>query len=183
MRWFSFRVLSDNPPKSTDCFVIISYAVKDKFQLTRITKKVIDLAYKWWKKFPNAQLIVSTGDNQNLGVPNSEVMKKYAISLGIPKEKIIEEDKSLDAYENLLYSRKIIEREGFKKPTLVALDLHSRRAVALAKKQGWEDFYWISVYSKGGSAYGYKKFQTCSRVTMFIYEILACFYNKFRGQL
>jgi len=38
---------------------------------------------------------MSTGDNQRLGVPNSRVMVEYAVGLGILRESLIEEDRSL----------------------------------------------------------------------------------------
>jgi uncharacterized SAM-binding protein YcdF (DUF218 family) len=87
----------------------------------------------------------------------------------------------MNTRENLLYSKEIIERENFKQPTLVTLDLYTRRAVATARKMGWRDFYWLSVYSSGESAYGLKAIQTHSRVTIFCYELIAMAYSKVVG--
>lgn len=182
MNLFDFWTLPDHRPTNPDCLVVISYTVKDKYSPTKMTKAVIDLAYHWWRKFPQAKLIMSTGDNQGLGIANSGIMKTYALSLGIPEDKIIEEDKSLNTYENLLFCREIINKEGFRQPTVVTLDLHSRRTVAIANKLGWKNFYWISAFSKGDPAYGYKYFQTCSRLTILIYETLVVFYNKLKRQ-
>jgi len=108
-------------------------------------------------------------------------MAEFAMSLGIPRENIIEEDRSLNTYENLLYSMQIIKREHMKQPTLVTLDLYTRRAVAIAKKLGLRDFYWLSVFSEGESAYGHKWLQTRSRFTIFCYEIAAIVYSKIVG--
>lgn len=174
-------VVPDNPPLNPDCFVILSYAVKDRSFPTKPTRAQIELTYKWWNKFPQAKIIMSTGDNQGLGVPNSKVMAEYAIKLGIPSEIIIEEDRSMNTYENLLYSIEIINIEHFKQPTLVTLDLYTRRAVATAKKLGWKDFYWISVFSEGEPAYGWKWIQTYSRLTILFYELAAMAYSKIIG--
>jgi hypothetical protein len=76
---------------------------------------------------------------------------------------------------------KIIKAENFQQPTLVTLDLYTKRAVATAKKLGWTDFYWLSVVSEGEPAYGYKWLQTYSRCTIFCYEIGAMIYSKFVG--
>ncbi|MFB0536475.1 MAG: YdcF family protein, partial [Anaerolineae bacterium] len=141
----------------------------------------IELAYAWWKKFPHAKLIMSTGDNQGLGIANSTVMAEYAMRLGVPRENVIEEDRSRNTYENLLYSMEIIEKERLKQPTLVTLDLYTRRAVATARKLGWKDFYWLSVFSEGQPAYGYKWLQTYSRFTIFCYERAAMVYSKIVG--
>jgi uncharacterized SAM-binding protein YcdF (DUF218 family) len=124
---------------------------------------------------------MSTGDNQELGISNAAVMADYAVTLGVPRENLVEEDRSVTTYENLLYSMEIIQAEDLKQPTLVTLDLYTRRAVATARKLGWKDFYWLSVFSKGQPAYGYKWLQTHSRFTIFCYELGAMVYSKIVG--
>ena len=173
--------IPDNPPPNPDCFVIPSYALKDRTTPTRPTKAQIELAADWWKRFPDSSLIMCTGDNQNLGLSNASVMAAYAVQLGVPAENTIEEDQSLNTYENLYYAWEIIKERKFQQPTLVTLDLYTRRAVATARKMGWEDFYWLSVYSSGEPAYGYKWFQTHSRFTLYAYELMAMVYSKLVG--
>jgi uncharacterized SAM-binding protein YcdF (DUF218 family) len=176
-----FWTIPDHPPPRPDCLVIPSYALRDRSSPTTPTRAQIELAYEWWQKFPHAKLIMSTGDNQGLGVSNASVMAEYAVGLGIPRENVIEEDRSVTTYENLLYSMEIIQAEGLNQPTLVTLDLYTRRAVATARKLGWTDFYWLSAFSKGQPAYGYKWIQTYSRLTIFCYEIGAMVYSKIVG--
>jgi uncharacterized SAM-binding protein YcdF (DUF218 family) len=156
-------------------------ALKDRSLPTKPTRAQIELAHRWWVKFPHARLIMSTGDNQRLGITNARVMAEYAAKLGVRRENIIEEDRSRHTYENLLYSLEIIEAERLSQPTLVTLDLYTRRAVATAKKMGWSDFYWVSVFSEGQPAHGYKWLQTHSRLTIFCYEICATIYSKMVG--
>ena len=85
-----FWTIDDRPPTQPGCFVIPSYALKDATLPTRPTRAEIELAFEWWKKFPNAKLIMSTGDNQALGIPNSKVMADYAASLGVPRANLRE---------------------------------------------------------------------------------------------
>ena len=176
-----FWMVEDNPPTQPTCFVIPSYALKSATLPTLPTRKQIELAYEWWKKFPQAKLIMSTGDNQMLGITNAKVMADYAISLGLPRENVIEEARSLNTQQNLRYSMEIIRAQGLGQPTLVTLDLYTRRAVATARKLGWTDFHWLSVYSKGEPAYGYKWLQTYSRATLFCYEFGAMVFSKIVG--
>jgi len=176
-----FWTIADNPPTKPGCFVIPSYALKNTARPTRPTRAEIELAFAWWKKFPDAVLIMSTGDNQRLGIPNSKVMAEYAISLGLPPANVIEEDRSWNTYTNLLYSMQIIKARNLGPPTLVTLDLYTRRAVATARKMGWTDFHWLSVYSPGEPAYGYKWIQTHSRLTIFCYEVGALIFSKMVG--
>jgi len=174
-------IISDHPPLAPDCFVIPSYALKDRSTPTKPTIAQIKLAAEWWQQFPHASLIMCTGDNQGLGVSNASVMADCAVRLGVSAANIIEEDQSLNTYENLFNARKIIQKKNLRQPTLVTLDLYTRRAVATARKMGWDDFYWLSVYSSGEPAYGYKYFQTHSRFTLYLYEVLAMVYSRMVG--
>lgn len=176
-----YWIIEDHPPSQPDCFVIPSYALKDRTTPTRPTIAQIELAFAWWQRFPDAVLIMCTGDNQGLGISNSSVMAAYARSLGVPSDRLIEEDRSLNTYENLFYAREIVLERGFKQPTLITLDLYTRRAVATARKMGWNRYYWLSIYSSGEPAYGYKWIQTHSRLTLYLYEIMAMVYSKLVG--
>ncbi len=176
-----FWVIPDRAPSHPECFIIPSYALKDSRVPTEPTRAQIQLAVEWWRRFPDAKLILSTGDNQGLGVTNARVMADYAASLGVPRANLIEEDASLDTLHNLLYSREIVEARHLAQPTLVTLDLYTRRAVAIARKQGWRDLYWLSVFAHGEPAHGIKYLQTYSRLTIFLYESLASLYGKIAG--
>ena len=174
-------LIPDHVPTHPQAFIIPSYALKNRTLPTRPTRAQIELACAWWHKFPDAKIIMSTGDNQHLGVTNARVMVDYAEGLGVPIQHLIEEDRSKNTWENLYYSMEIIQQQHLAQPTLVTLDLYTRRAVATAKKLGWNDFYWLSVYSRGEPAFGTKRFQTYSRVTVFAYELIAMMYSKFVG--
>jgi uncharacterized SAM-binding protein YcdF (DUF218 family) len=173
--------IPDHQPSNPGCFVIPSYALKDRSTPTKPTIAQIELAVDWWRRFPRSSIIMCTGDNQGLGVTNASVMAAYAARLGVPAANVIEEDRSLNTYENLSYAMQIIREKGFRQPTLVTLDLYTRRAVATAWKMGWDDFYWLSAYSSGEPAFGYKWFQTHSRFTLYLYELLAMVYSKMVG--
>ena len=176
-----FWRIDDSPPPNPGCFVIPSYALKDASLPTQPTRAEIELAYEWWKNFPATKLIMSTGDNQRLGISNARVMADYAVSLGLPRENVIEEARSWNTYTNLSYSMQIIQTQNLGSPTLVTLDLYTRRAVATARKMGWKDFHWLSAFSEGEPAYGYKWLQTYSRGTIFCYEVGAMIFSKIVG--
>jgi uncharacterized SAM-binding protein YcdF (DUF218 family) len=175
--------VADKYPSRPDCLVVLSYAVTSADSPTKPTEAIIESAYRMWKKYPDSYVIMSTGDNQKLGVSNSRVMKEYGIRLGIPENRIIEEDCSVNTAENLKFSGQIIKRKKFREVTLVLYDLHVRRTLKIAAKSGWMDFFWISATSDGSPAYGIKKFQTYSRFTILVYEMLAYLYNLIRGEI
>jgi uncharacterized SAM-binding protein YcdF (DUF218 family) len=177
----SFWLIADNPPIRPDCFVIPSYALKNRTTPTLPTRSEIDLAAAWWTRFPEAVVIVSTGDNQSLGVTNAAVMAEYAAGQGIGRDRIIQEDRSLNTFENLTNCLAIVQSAGYSEPTLVTLDLYTRRAVAVAHRIGWSGVRWLSAYSRGEPAAGYKYYQTYSRMTIRCYEMAAMAYCKIAG--
>jgi uncharacterized SAM-binding protein YcdF (DUF218 family) len=161
--------------------VVPSYALKDRSTPTRPTRAALDLAVDWWRRQRKAVIIVSTGDNQRLGVTNASVMAEYVNRLGVPSKDVIEEDRSRNTFENLVFCRAIAASCGYVEPTLVTHDLYTRRAVAVARKIGWSDLCWVSAYSKGEPAAGYKHYQTHSRFTIGCYEMAAMVYCRLRG--
>ena len=180
-RFTKFWTIPDYAPSNPGCFIIPSYALKNHTLPTRPTRAQIELAIEWWKKFPRAQIIMCTGDNQGLGVTNARVMVEYAQRLGVPRTHLIEEDTSKNTRENLFNALTLAARQNWPQPTLVTLDLYTRRAVATARKQGWQGFYWLSVFAEGESAYGLKAIQTHSRLTILCYEVIATIYSKIVG--
>ncbi|MCI0475558.1 MAG: hypothetical protein L0Y55_04875, partial [Anaerolineales bacterium] len=68
----------DRAPSLPDCLIVPSYALKDRALPTRPTRAQIELAAAWWKRFPHAQIVMCTGDNQGLDVTNARVMVEYA---------------------------------------------------------------------------------------------------------
>lgn len=173
--------MPDRAPSNPDCLIIPSYALRNRALPTLPTRAPIELAAAWWRRFPRAQIVMCTGDNQGLGVTNARVMVEYAAQLGVPRANLIEEDASKNTWENLWNAWRIATRQHARQPTLVTLDLYTRRAVATARKQGWRDFYWLSVFAQGESAYGLKALQTHSRATILCYEMIAMMYSKVVG--
>lgn len=84
---------------------------------------------------PNAVLIMSGGQGPGEDIPESEAMAAYAVDRGVDKERIIMEAKSVSTKENLLFSRKLMEKEK-PKIVIVTTAYHVFRALLLAKQQG-----------------------------------------------
>jgi uncharacterized SAM-binding protein YcdF (DUF218 family) len=85
-------------------------------------------------------LLLSGGYVAYLGerdAPANE-MADLLLMLGVPEDALWLEPDSRNTYENALYSREILEREGIKRIILVTSALHMPRSVALFEKQGLE---------------------------------------------
>lgn len=66
------------------------------------------------------------------------IAKRILLGLGIPENKILIEDKSLNTTQNALFTKKIAEEGHFVKPILVTSAFHMPRAVKNFRKAGLE---------------------------------------------
>lgn len=94
--------------------------------------KGIELFNSFQKK---PMFIVSGGKGEGECISESEAMKNYLIRKGISEEKIIEENQSRNTYENLLFSKKIIN-DSSKTITIVSNEFHILRCVIYAENMG-----------------------------------------------
>jgi len=68
----------------------------------------------------------------------AEDMAMILKMLGVPDDSMLLEEKSANTYENALFSKDILDREGVSQVVLVTSALHMPRSVALFENQGIE---------------------------------------------
>ena len=99
----------------------------------------LDKAVQQFKKFGQAPLLITSGgQGSDELVSEAAAMKKYIIEThGIDPEKIIAEDQSTTTYENMLFSKKIIDEHiPNAKGIFVSNNFHVYRASQYANKVG-----------------------------------------------
>lgn len=98
----------------------------------------LDVAYKLYKDGFVPKILLSGGINKVTGQNECEEMAKELLKMGVGKEDLILEGKSLNSLENVLFSKEKIEKEiGFsniKKIISIVKHYHSRRALMTLKK-------------------------------------------------
>jgi len=75
----------------------------------------------------------------------ASLMKEQAESLGIPGKKILLEDKSRSTEEDALYTKEILQQNGFKSIILVTSPYHSKRASLIFERVMGREFKIISA--------------------------------------
>lgn len=83
----------------------------------------------------DAVMILSGGQGPGEDIPEGEAMAAYAVEKGVDKKRIRIESKSVSTEENLLFSRRMMEKER-PKVILVTTAYHVFRALLLARRQG-----------------------------------------------
>ena len=69
-----------------------------------------DETYKLWKEGYFQYLVISGGSTLGIYPSEAEVISKRLIVLGMPKTSILLEDQSTNTGENVIFSKKIVER-------------------------------------------------------------------------
>ncbi|OGS07392.1 MAG: hypothetical protein A2270_00275 [Elusimicrobia bacterium RIFOXYA12_FULL_51_18] len=80
-------------------------------------------------------LIITGGTVFSKG-PEAPVIKKYIVSLGVPERDVLAEERARDTWENAVFSKKICDEKGYKKPLIVTSAYHMRRAIWSFKRAG-----------------------------------------------
>ena len=161
--------------------VAVSYALDRRARLTPPTQAIMDRAIAEWRAQPDAWLIPSTGDNQRLGVTNARVMADYAVQNGVPRERILEEDRSSNTWQNLAYSWALAQAHGADRLIIVAYDLHAPRCRLVAEKQKLP-FTLVTATSRE-TGYAARKPWFAHRALIWLYETLATLYGRLAGRL
>ena len=147
------------PKKSeanTDYIIVLGAGLANRTQVSLTLKDRLDAAITCVNKYENdGYIVVSGGKGEDEDISEAEAMKGYLVKEGIPEDKILMEDKSINTLQNLKFSREIIEKHGNKdisefKIKIVTTDFHALRSSILAKKNGYSD---IEVYSSDTIVY------------------------------
>ena len=123
-----------------DYVVIHGAGLLDGSRVSKLLADRIDKAIMIYHKDPSPPILIpSGGRGSDEEVSEAEAMKQYMIEKGIPADRILMEDQSTTTYENLLYSKALIdEREGRKYTALVTSNYHVYRALRYCRKVGLE---------------------------------------------
>lgn len=132
-----------------------------------VLKYRLDKAVAYYKKYPNTIFIVSGGQGKDEIISESKAMKNYLISHSIPKNNIIEENKSSTTLENLIFSHKFIP-QNIKTVGVITNDFHMYRVKFFVNSLGYN----INPI--------YAKTPLKSQISMFSREALAVIYYKLK---
>lgn len=136
---------------------------KDVAYPSQVLKERLNTAVPYLKKHPQAIVIVCGGQGNDEPDSEANVMAKYLIKKGIPKEQIVTESTSTRTKENIMNAQK---KRDLGKTVLVTSDFHSYRSKLLANRLGLTD---ISVLPAPS--------HSSAKVKTYLREILALSYG------
>lgn len=140
--------------RPADVAVVLSTKVYEQGRLNPCLAVRVEAAAELYKAGRVKKLVMSGGINRDHRY-GSRTMQMLAEQMGVPAEAIVQEDRSANTFENIVFSRPLIE--GDKSVVIVSAGFHLPRARLLAQKQWTQD---IQTYAApfcsepyGGYAY------------------------------
>ena len=102
------------PFKTYDYIIVLGSGLMGD-QVTPLLASRIDKGIKLFERYQSVEhpvkVIFTGGQGSDETVPEGEAMAKYAVEKGMRKENIIIENKAVNTYENLLFSKRLIEED------------------------------------------------------------------------
>jgi len=124
--WFLASPLEiSQPPEKADCIVAFAGGVGESGKAGQGYEERVQYVVELYDKGYANNILFSSGYTYIFKEPL--VMKALAVSLGIPKDAIILEDKAKNTYENIKFSKEILERNHWNKIILISSPYHMRR--------------------------------------------------------
>ena len=108
---------------------------------TAMLARRLDAAYEYWKEHPQVMIVLSGGQGPDEVIPEAQAMENYMLQKGVPKSNLLQESRSTDTWENLSFSRTILQEQGIDTGDFMAFvtsDFHCWRAAWTAKQLGYE---------------------------------------------
>ena len=132
----------ENTPKA-EAIVVLGGATRNR-ESPRIIPDMSErgdrllYAVKLYKDGAAPYILLSGGRINWYGGDSSEAedMATLMEIMGVPREDLLLESRSLTTYENAVYTKEILERRKIKKILLVTSAAHMPRSMAIFKKQG-----------------------------------------------
>lgn len=133
--------------KEADYVVVLGAQVRGT-HITKSLKKRLDAAYDYLQNNPRTKVVCTGGQGTGEDIPEAVAMGEYLQKLGIEKDRILLEDRSVSTYENLKFTLALVgEKEA--KVVIVTNNFHVYRALYLAKRVGFTNVSGVAASSDG----------------------------------
>lgn len=130
--WVASPLKLEQKPRPADAIVVFAGGVGESGQAGQGYQERVQRAVELYQQGWSKNLVFSSGYVYRYQEPL--VMKALAVELGVPAEAIFLESEADSTYENILYTCRLLEKNGWRSILLVSSPYHMRRAVWVWKK-------------------------------------------------
>ncbi len=134
------KAARNQPAPDKDYIIILGCWFRGDGTLTPLLRSRADKAISFWRMQKEttgreACIIPSGGQGKNEPMPEAEAIRRYLLEQGVPEERILPEDRSLNTYQNMCFSRELMKgTEG--KAAFATSSYHVFRSGLWAKRAG-----------------------------------------------
>jgi uncharacterized SAM-binding protein YcdF (DUF218 family) len=128
-----FDNANGSKPVKSDAMIILGCQIKGdipSLMLEYRLKKALELYNKGYSDY----IIVSGGQGKDEDYTEAYIMKRWLQRKGVDGNRIIEEEKSTSTFENLKFSKKVMDNKNLKTAIIVSNDFHMFRSLKLAER-------------------------------------------------
>lgn len=111
------RAARHRAPTGREAVIILGCWFREDGTLPPLIRGRVDRAIEYWRENREetgreAYFIPSGGQGMDEPIPEAEAMKAYLVGRGIPERLILTETESVSTYQNMLFSRRVLEKHG-----------------------------------------------------------------------
>ncbi len=149
----SFLYQFFKPHKDRDFIIVLGSGLRNGTEVPPLLAARIDVALEYYHhQTVPPRLIFSGGQGEDECVPEGKAMRDYALNRGIPESHALMETRSTTTYENMLFSKEIMDTYEFDHPYTCLFSsntFHIFRASQYARRVG------LDAHGIGAKTAGY----------------------------
>lgn len=126
------------PPRDADCIVVLGAHVWMDGRMSNALTYRCEAALAAWERGLAGDIIVCGAQGRDEPETEAAAMRRWMIERGVPEDRVIAEDRSLNTRENLQNARAIMAQRGFRTAAVCTNDYHLTRALWIARDEGVE---------------------------------------------
>ncbi len=130
---WNYGKLDEKSP--SDVAIVLGAAVWDG-EVSPVYRERINHAITLYEDGFVDYIILTGGFGEGSYKSDSQVAKEYALSQGVPEERILTEEKSTITEENLEFSKEIMVENNLEAAIIVSDPLHMKRSMLMAEDYG-----------------------------------------------
>ena len=179
--WFFARPLKiSNIPQKADAIVVFGGGVGETGSPGKSTIERARYAAELYKQGYSNKILFSSGYTYVYN--DAENMKLFAVSMGVPEKNTLLEQKANSTYENVVFSKKILNQNNYRTILLISSPYNMRRAKLVFDKAG-KDVKVIYVPVDQGQFYDRVEGVRLEQIKAIIHEYLGIVYYFAKGYI
>jgi uncharacterized SAM-binding protein YcdF (DUF218 family) len=126
------------PAPQNATLILLGCQVRGETPSMMLTRRM-EAALIWLEENQDAVGVLSGGQGPGEWITEAECMRRWLTARGIPEERLFMEERSTSTFENIRFSKEVIEANDLPRTVAIATDgFHQLRAQTFAEREGLE---------------------------------------------